>query len=198
MSLRSHCSAKLYVFHSFNVSFYMSPHSSLFPLNYLQHSILLSGSRNLTIFKLDSVSCSQEHSVLSYFCDLNYFYEHILKVLSPVHLFFGAKLQLCARGNTDIELLWIHSLDGLERHRRLQREWDRGHNTGTGAVLTVRLDLCQYFSNTSICPSAQCTEHFRINFCNAQCCLVTLSHNHPNWNWSGKHTVKRSRNRWGR
>lgn len=97
MSLCSHCSAKLYVFHSFNVSFYTSPHSSLFSLNYVQHSIPLSDSRNLTMFELDSVSCSQEHSVPSYSCDLNYFYEHFLELLS-LYIFFGTKLQLCVRG----------------------------------------------------------------------------------------------------
>lgn len=95
MTLRSHCSAKLYVLHSFNVFFHTNPHSSLFPLNYLQHSIPLSDSRNL--FELDSISCSQEHSVLSYSYDLNYFYEHILKVFSPVHPFLS-KLQLCVTG----------------------------------------------------------------------------------------------------
>lgn len=39
MSLCTHYTAKLHVFHSCNAAFCMSPYSSLFPLNYLQHSI---------------------------------------------------------------------------------------------------------------------------------------------------------------
>lgn len=98
LSLCSHCSARLCVLHSSNVCFYPSPHSSLFPLNSLQHSIPPSDPRNLTKFDLDSASCSQEHSVPSYSCDLNYFYEQILKVLSPIYIFFFPWCQTTAVG----------------------------------------------------------------------------------------------------
>lgn len=71
-SLYSHCSAKLHVLHSFNVAFHASPYSSLF-LWTTSNTQYLSDSRNLTAFELDPLSCSQEHSVLSYSCDLKLF-----------------------------------------------------------------------------------------------------------------------------
>lgn len=86
MSLCSHCSAKVYVFRSFNVSFYMSLHSSsLWTTSSIQYLFPIPEIWQCSSWIL--FPRSQEHSVLSYSCDLNYSYEHILKVLSPVHLF---------------------------------------------------------------------------------------------------------------
>lgn len=154
-------------------------HSSLWTTSNTQY---LSDSRNLTAFELDSLSCSQEHSVLSYSCDLKLF---LWTYFKKFHLLYNFSVpQYSCKGE---ELTWYYDIllnshsrwvKGAQRCQRGMEPvgWHRRGYSFNSKVRSVPVDLIHIHL---LHHTMRWAHQICFSLCTTLFIYFLLAHHHP-------------------